>query len=315
MSQYPHIFESPSQLSEQQIQFLFSLAKRYRDQAYLGPWQKTSSCQKPIVQTVFLENSTRTKNSFLLAAHKLGLIAQDFDASQSSLSKGESWEDTVKILACHGAKLLVVRTSQNNLFQQLRDSFGAQMPLKIINSGNGTQHHPTQALTDLFTMLEDFTDLKGKKLALIGDLKHSRVANSLCDILKNKGLKISLCSPENWQLASVPVGTTTFQTTSDCDEALKEADIVYLLRVQKERHGDANFNANQYHLTYGVSAKRLRALCPKAKVYHPGPWNVGMELDKELVGLENFRAFEQVKQSVYIRMALLEAYLSLEAKL
>jgi aspartate carbamoyltransferase catalytic subunit len=311
VSQFPHILEKPSQLSEQQISFIFSLAKRYRDQGYTGPWQQTADTQKPIVQTLFLEPSTRTKNSFLLAAHKLGLITQDFDAQNSSLVKGESWEDTVKILACHGANLLVVRTSQNHLYHQLQEHFGAKLPLKILNSGNGTSHHPTQALTDYFTMLETFSDLKGKKMALIGDLKHSRVANSLCEILANRGMEIHLCSPSDWKMVNPPNGVSSkFVTTSNADEALKDADLVYLLRVQKERHGDSAFDTNQYHVQYGVTAKRLKLHCPKAKVYHPGPWNVGMELDSELTRLSNFCAFEQVKQSIFIRMALLEAYLS-----
>ena len=301
MASFPSLFESIDDLSLEQIEVLVSRSLHFKKNPQLSPFDSTP---KPIIATLFLENSTRTKLSFAVATGRLGGQYLDFNAETSSLKKGESLEETFLTLFHQGVNLCVLRSSQSNQLSQFKHS----APIKLINGGDGLNEHPTQALLDLLTLYELSADLKGKTISIIGDIIHSRVAHSLIKLLSLYGMKIILNGPKEF-LPETYSFQTNVELLTDRNETLIRSDFIYLLRIQKERHSESIKTDDHYLETFGVSLALLKKLDKLIPILHPGPVNIGIELDMPLIKSSLYKGYQQVENSIYMRMAIIEAML------
>ncbi len=304
MHHFPSVLESIKDLKIEQINGLLALARKFK--SYSNDWQglPVPFIKTPIIATSFLENSTRTKHSFAIAIKKIGAQYVDFQADQSSLKKGETLEETLLTLNAQGVDLCIIRTS---LSQELKP-FKDHPPIKIINGGDGTHQHPTQALLDFFTMLEIGLELEGKTVTIIGDNIHSRVGHSLVDLLTQYGVNVLLCGPRDFLPEKSP--HPQVKMTTSRDEAIEQTDLLYLLRIQKERHiGKMNYPIENYPNDYGINSKYLKKQRKKIPVFHPGPANIGVEISKDLLRSPYYFGYEQVQNSIYMRMAIIQAVL------
>lgn len=306
MNSFPSLLESISDLDKIQIDGLLSLASKFK---HRESESSLFTYKRPIIATSFLENSTRTKHSFAIAIQKLGAMYVDFNAETSSLKKGETLEETFLTLFNQGVNLCIFRGSVSHQLSQFREF----PPIKLINGGDGVNEHPTQALLDLFTLLELAPDLQGKTLAIFGDNIHSRVGHSLCKLLPLFGMKVFLCGPKHFlpEQNSLPAGIFW---SDDRDDTLSKCDFIYLLRIQKERH-DPSLNADSdekpedYHRHYGVSLNQLKKMNKLIPVLHPGPANIGVELDHALIKSSLYMGYQQVQNSIPVRMAVIQSML------
>ena len=256
-----------------------------------------SPIQRPdlIAANLFFENSTRTKHSFEVAQMKLGLQVLNFDASTSSLNKGETLYDTCKTLEAIGCNILVIRHSQEAYYQELE---GLTIP--VISGGDGSGEHPSQCLLDLMTLYEEFGHIEGLELVIAGDIKNSRVARSNYHMLTRLGAKVQFVGP---QVFADP----TLGQMVDLDQVIGHVDACMLLRVQFERHQEqVALSQADYHTRYGLTPARYRALKPQAIVMHPAPVNRDMEIASELVEAPQSRIFTQMTNGRYMRQAILE---------
>lgn len=250
---------------------------------------------------LFFENSTRTHRSFEMAQKKLGMGVIQFEPYTSSLNKGETLYDTCLTMAAIGVEVLVIRHPQDEYYKEL-----LSLPMSLINGGDGRGQHPTQCLLDLMTIKEEFGQFKDLNVAIIGDLRNSRVARSNATLLKRLGANLSFSGPLEWHDASFDA----FGSRGSIDETIKNADVVMLLRVQHERHeGQTSFSKKEYHEQFGLSVQRWKTMKPKAIIMHPAPVNRDVELADELVEAPNSRIVRQMENGVYLRMAVLEAIL------
>ena len=306
MQNFPSVFESIKDLDKVQIDGLLSLASKFKGFAHDWQGLPIPFIKRPIIATSFLENSTRTKHSFAVAINNLGATYIDFNADTSSLKKGESLEETLKTLHSQGVDLCIIRTSVSQEFAKFKDN----PPMKIINGGDGTHQHPTQALLDLFTMHEIGLDLEGKTIAIIGDNLHSRVSHSLIDLLPQFGAKIILCGPKECLPTLEEVNNPHVSLSNDVDETIAASDLLYLLRIQRERHqGETTSYYETYPEKFGVSIERLKHHNKDIPVFHPGPANVGVEISKDLMDSPYYFGYEQVHNSIFMRMAIIQAVL------
>ncbi|MEA9358133.1 hypothetical protein SHI21_18005 [Bacteriovorax sp. PP10] len=301
MASFPSLLESIDDLSLEQIEVLVSRSQHFKNNPQLSPFNTTP---KPIIATSFLENSTRTKHSFAVAIRRLGGLYLDFNAETSSLKKGESLEETFLTLFYQGVNLCVFRSSVSNQLAQFKDA----PPIKLVNGGDGVNEHPSQALLDLFTLLELSPDLEGKTISIIGDNIHSRVAHSLMKLLPQYGMKIILSGPKEF-LPDASTLPPNVELSTNRDETVKRSDFIYLLRIQKERHADSNNSDDHYLETNGVSLDLLKKLNKLVPVLHPGPANIGVELDQALIKSSLYKGYLQVENSIPMRMAIIEAML------
>lgn len=304
MNNFPSVFESIKDLEKRQIEGLLTLSTKFKE--YANDWQglPVPFIKKPLIATSFLENSTRTKNSFAVAIQKMGATYIDFNAETSSLKKGESLEETLRTLQAQGIDLCIIRTSVSEEMAQLKKN----PPVRIINAGDGTHQHPTQALLDLLTMKEIGMELEGKTISIVGDLLHSRVGHSLIDLLPMFGAKIILCGPK--EFLPNDINNSNVSLSEDVDEAIQQSDLLYLLRIQKERHSGSNGEIYEtYPKKFGVSLDRLDKHNKNIPVFHPGPANIGVEISEDLIKSKNYFGYEQVHNSVYMRMAIMQAIL------
>jgi aspartate carbamoyltransferase catalytic subunit len=299
MKRFPSILESTRDLSKDQIDILLSKAKSLKTGQNPGFFFNQNP---PILTTLFLENSTRTKTSFAVAMLKLGGHFLDFNVETSSLKKGESLEETLHTIKHQGINLLVLRTPTSHELSPFREN----PPLKIINGGDGINQHPTQGLLDLFTLFDLGINPQGKTMAVIGDIIHSRVFNSLSDLFLRFGGKIIVCGPEEWLPRSLPEGV---ESTSSLDSALKKADIIYTLRIQKERHSEQSSYDQSYPEVFGINLEKLKNPVP---VFHPGPVNIGVELSLDVLRSRHYQGYRQVQNSIFMRMAVILAMLENE---
>ncbi|SDN25507.1 aspartate carbamoyltransferase catalytic subunit [Alkalicoccus daliensis] len=246
---------------------------------------------------LFFEASTRTKYSFEMAEAKLGIHKFDFAAQASSLEKGESLYDTLKTFESFGTDLLVIRHPQARYYQELE---GLNIP--IINAGDGAGDHPTQSLLDLLTMKQEFGTLLGLHVVIAGDILHSRVANTNAKILEQLGARVSYAGPAEW----MPPHISAKQLLT-MDEAVKQADVMMMLRIQTERHdGKAFWSKQSYHNRFGLTEEREQKMLPHAIIMHPAPVNRGVELADSLVEAERSRIFKQVQNGVLVRQSVLK---------
>jgi aspartate carbamoyltransferase catalytic subunit len=265
---------------------------------------------KPIfVANLFYEVSTRTKSSFEVAERRLGLSVIPFETSTSSVVKGETLYDTVKTLESIGINAIVIRHQQENYFNELI----GKINIPIINGGDGCGHHPTQSLLDLFTIHQEFGGFEGLKVAMIGDIKHSRVARSNADALVRLGAKVVSSGPEYWFDNEI-MKECPFEPI---DDAISTADVVMLLRVQHERHDSAQgFSKGDYHRGFGLTVEREKMMKPSSIIMHPAPVNRDVEIADQLVECSRSRIFKQMENGVYIRMAVLKrALMNLEGEI
>ncbi len=289
-----------SQLSLDTVRQLLTRAEQLR-QTTLYP--KFSGCS---LVNLFYEPSTRTRVSFELAAIKLAIAVVNLDSARSSETKGEQLEDTVKTLGAMGVNLLVVRHSEDGL--PARVAAAAPDGLHVINAGDGQHAHPTQALLDWMTILQHKPHTARLKIAMVGDLRHSRVANSLQALACLwQTHDVVLVAPPKW----LPMQPLYGQTTSSLREGLQGADVVVALRVQRERLTEHEvFDVAAYRADYAVTAASMALAKPDAIVLHPGPVNRGIELDHDVADGPQAVIWQQVSNGVMMRMAIIEHLLT-----
>lgn len=254
---------------------------------------------------LFFESSTRTHKSFEVAEKKLGLDVIEFDAKSSSVNKGETLYDTILTMSALGVDICVVRHSDEDYYQELVDSRSIQT--SIINGGDGSGQHPSQCLLDLMTIYEEFGQFENLKIAIAGDITHSRVAKSNMQILKRLGANLYFAGPREWYSEEFDV----YGKHVALDDIIEDLDVLMLLRVQHERHdGSTSFSKEGYNKTYGLTEERYQKLKDSAIVMHPAPVNRDVEIDDDLVEAPKSRIVAQMQNGVYVRMAIIEAILN-----
>jgi aspartate carbamoyltransferase catalytic subunit len=252
------------------------------------------------VVNLFYEDSTRTRISFEAAAKRLSADVINFSAKGSSVSKGESLKDTALTLQAMGADAVVIRHPASGAPHRLANWVHGS----VLNAGDGTHEHPTQALLDAYTMRARLGRLAGLNVAIVGDVLHSRVARSNVLLLHTLGAKVTLVAPPTLLPVGVPAWPA--ETSYDLDGVLPDADVVMMLRVQRERMGEAFFpSEREYARRYGLDGPRMRRLAEHAIVMHPGPMNRGMEIAPEVADSARSTIVEQVANGVSVRMAVL----------
>ena len=274
------------------------------------PIAKVPALRGVNVTILFYEASTRTRVSFEVAAKNLSADVVNIAAATSSVAKGESLVDTVRTVEALGAQILVMRHSVSGAPYLAAETFGGS----VVNGGDGWHAHPTQALLDLYTMRAHLEggSLEGRKVVILGDVLHSRVARSNIWTLTAAGADVWLCGPstllrgfEAWGLRGAADGRR-FHVTSSIDDALRDADVVMALRIQKERMSSGLLpSLREYAARYGLTASRLTAARPGALVMHPGPMNEGVEIAPDVAAGAQSLVEEQVRNGVAVRMALL----------
>ena len=276
-----------------------------------GTVKKLPTLRGRTIVNLFVEDSTRTRISFEAAAKRLSADVINFSAKGSSLSKGESLKDTALTLQAMGADAVVIRHSASGAPQRLANS--EWMLGTVINAGDGTHEHPSQALLDAFTIRKHLgkgsSDLHGIKVAIVGDVLHSRVARSNVLLLKLLGASVVLVAPPTL----LPVGVESWPVTIsyDLDSIIPTVDVVMMLRVQQERMSDLFFpNAREYSRYFGLNAERLKSMSPNSIIMHPGPMNRGLEIAAEVADSARSVIVEQVANGVSVRMAILYVLLA-----
>jgi aspartate carbamoyltransferase catalytic subunit len=271
-----------------------------------GPMKKLPTLRGRTVVNLFFEDSTRTRISFESAAKRLSADVINFSAKGSSVSKGESLKDTAQTLQAMGADAVIIRHGASGAAQRLADS--GWISATVINAGDGTHEHPTQALLDAYTIRSHFRktgeDLSGLNVAIVGDILHSRVARSNVLLLKLLGAKVTLIAPPTL----IPVGVSSWgvDISYDLDSKLDQFDVVMILRIQSERMKDAFFpSEREYSRGYGLDQVRLNKMKKGSIVMHPGPMNRGLEISAESADSSKSVVLEQVANGVLIRMAVL----------
>ena len=296
-----HLIDIQS-ISKEEILNIVNLAKDFKKDV------KKSEVSQKTLALLFYENSTRTRCSFEIAAQKLGMNIINFDASHSSLSKGESLKDTIENLYFLGVDAVVIRHSLsgiiNNVMQQVK------YPICFINGGDGTHAHPSQALLDFYTMLEKIGSVENKKIAIVGDVRHSRVAKSNIALLSKFNVDINLCAPTYLQFESTKAFNIKYH--NDVKSAIEGANVVMVLRVQNERHEKEGYpESSEYKRLYEIDTDILKQYADKNVILmHPGPANRNIEVSSELLDNQVGKTIlEQAQNGVYVRMAILNTLL------
>jgi aspartate carbamoyltransferase catalytic subunit len=297
-------------LSSADLELVMRTADAMRE-VLARPIAKVPALRGRNVTILFYEASTRTRVSFEVAAKNLSADVVNIATATSSVTKGESLVDTVRTVEALGAQLLVIRHPVSGAPALAAETFGGS----VLNGGDGWHAHPTQALLDLYTMRAAFggdsSALAGRKVAILGDILHSRVARSNLWSLTAAGADVWLCGPatllrgfEAWALRGA--SGRRFQVTTSVDEALRDADVVMALRIQKERMASGLLpSLREYAARYGLTRERLALARPDALVMHPGPMNEGVEIAPDVAAGVQSRIEEQVRNGVAVRMALL----------
>ena len=286
-------------VSKEEISEILDLAHEFKNRIKAGE-KKLGYLTGKTATILFYENSTRTRTSFEQAAKYLGVTTINIVAGNSSVAKGETLVDTGKTLDAQKNDFIIMRHPMGGAPYLLATTVQAS----VLNAGDGINEHPTQALLDMLTMRETFGDLKGLKVAILGDIKHSRVAKSNLFGLKTMGAEVRMFAPETL----IPKGIDQLgaKICSSREEALKDADVVMGLRIQLERQKGGNFpSLGEYAANYGINESHLRLASPNAIVLHPGPVNRGVELTSGVIDHAQSRIEDQVLSGVAVRMAAL----------
>ncbi|MDQ2663336.1 MAG: aspartate carbamoyltransferase catalytic subunit [Candidatus Eremiobacteraeota bacterium] len=283
-------------LTAAEIDYIFELTARLENEPKPARTLDGIACVN-----MFFEHSTRTMTSFTLAEKRLGADVITLWPKESSLAKGETIEDTAITLAAMGVRALVIRHPEPGYPRRVAMAFDGH----VINAGDGGHAHPTQALLDIYTLREEFGDLHERKIAIVGDVLHSRVAHSTIKGLSELGAEVILVGPE----AFLPDGfmqATNVRVERDFDATLSSVDAILLLRIQHERFDDMPVSHDQYVKDYRLDRKRLLKVRDETIVMHPGPYNRGTELDEGVLEFAGWRYAKQVMHGVFVRMAVLD---------
>jgi aspartate carbamoyltransferase catalytic subunit len=289
------------ELDRAQIEAILTRARDFQS-IQSQPLKKLDTLRGKMIVNLFFEASTRTRTSFEIAAKRLGADAVSITASGSSVSKGESLVDTLNTLAAMRPNAIVMRHAASGAPHFL----ARHLAIPIINAGDGTHEHPTQALLDARTILDRRPRLEGLRVAIIGDIAHSRVARSNVHLLAKFGVDIVLCGPASLlpqELAAMAPGVTL---TNDIGTAIRDADVIMMLRVQLERQHEAAFPASEYFQFFGLRLEHLALAKADVIVMHPGPINRGRELSSEVADSQRSVILNQVENGIAVRMAVLE---------
>lgn len=284
-------------LARPEIEAILNRAKDFQNST-----AKLDTLRNRLLVNLFFENSTRTRTSFEIAAKRLGADTISITASASSTSKGESLVDTLNTLGAMRPHAIVMRHAASGAPHFL----ARYLPTPIINAGDGTHEHPTQALLDARTILDNRPSLEGLKVAIIGDIAHSRVARSNVHLLSKFGANVVLCGPAPLlppQLGNLAPNVTL---TYDIREAIQDADVIMMLRVQLERQHETPFPPGDYFKFYGLRPDHLLLAKPDVIVMHPGPINRGREISSEVADSKRSVILNQVENGIAVRMAVLE---------
>ena len=261
---------------------------------------KVPALRGQTVALLFYEDSTRTRLSFEVAAKRLSADTLNVSVKTSSVNKGESLRDTAETIEAMGIDAVVVRHRSSGVPWQLTKWLDAS----VINAGDGWHQHPTQALLDCFTLQQQLGDLAGSNIAIVGDIKHSRVARSDVTALTMLGANVTLVAPPT--LLPPAVDSWPARTSHDMDASLASADAVYLLRMQSERQNESLVpDLREYTTLYGLTAERAARLSPSVPIMHPGPMNRGVEIAADVPDLDQVVVVDQVRNGVAVRMAVL----------
>jgi aspartate carbamoyltransferase catalytic subunit len=287
-------------LSPQDISIILSTAVQFKE-VLQRPVKKVPSLRDVTIVNLFYENSTRTRISFELAQKRLGADTINFAASNSSAAKGETLLDTVNNILSMKVDMVVMRHSASGAPHFL----AKHIPAAIVNAGDGINEHPTQALLDAFSIQQKLGSLEGKKVVLIGDIAHSRVALSNIYLLKKMGAAVMVCGPPTLipkyitEALDVPV-------EYNLKKALQWCDVANVLRIQLERQNEVLFSSlREYNLSYGVSKKLLQSIDKEIVIMHPGPINRGVEIDSDVADGNQSIILQQVENGVAVRMAVM----------
>ena len=282
-----------------EINFIFDTADKFKE-VLQRPIKKVPSLRHMTIANVFFENSTRTKLSFELAQKRLSADVINFSSSVSSVKKGESLLDTINNILVMKVDMIVMRHPDPGAPHFVAKNINKS----VINAGDGTHEHPTQALLDCYTIKEKLGEIKNKKIAIIGDISHSRVAISNIYALQKLGAKVMLCGPST--LIPKHISSLNVLVENDVENALKWCDVANVLRIQLERQGNNNFpSLREYGLYYGINKKLLEKIKKDIIIMHPGPINRGVEISSNVADSKNSLVLDQVENGVAIRMAVM----------
>ena len=297
MNNMAHLIGLKDLTKEQMIQLL-ERAEYWANR----PAEQATILHGRFVANLFFEASTRTRFSFEVAQKRLGAHVLNFIPETSSAVKGETVYDTIRTLEAMGVEAAVIRTKKEGLLQELAET----VDMKLINAGDGTNEHPTQCLLDLLTMKRQFGKLSGLTVAIIGDLRHSRVLGSHLHAMPKLGINLLLSGPTSMMPAQLPDGVKIVSM----EEAVQTADVVMMLRVQLERHAESLYiSKEEYHQAHGLTLERAKMMKAGAVIMHPAPVNRGVEIHTDLVESETSLIQRQVTNGVAARMAVLETLL------
>ena len=286
-------------LTKEDIELVFATADNFKD-VINRPIKKVPSLRDITIANIFFENSTRTKLSFELAEKRLSADVVNFSSSGSSVKKGETLIDTVNNILSMKVDMVVMRHSSPGAAQFLSNNVDA----KIVNAGDGTHEHPTQALLDAYSIREKFGDVAGKKVLIVGDILHSRVALSNIYCLQKLGAEVMVCGPKT--LMPKHIDNLGVLVEYDFKKALEWCDVANMLRVQLERMQDKYFPSNrEYSMLFGLNKQLLDSLDKEIVVMHPGPINRGVEITSDVADSKQSIILQQVENGVAIRMAVL----------
>jgi len=286
-------------LTDADIELIFETSSHFKE-VINRPIKKVPSLRDVTIANLFFENSTRTKLSFELAQKRLSADVINFSASNSSVKKGESLIDTVNNILSMKVDMVVMRHPNPGAAMFLSKHVNAS----IINAGDGAHEHPTQALLDCFSIREKLGEIRGKKVVIIGDILHSRVALSNIFALKKLGAEVMVCGP----LTLIPkhIESLGISVETNLEKALQWADVANVLRVQFERMKASFFPSNrEYAMQYGITKKVLEKVDKELLIMHPGPINRGVEISSDVADSENAIILDQVQNGVAVRMAIL----------
>lgn len=293
------------ELSRPEIEQILSRARDFQPPPN-QPFKRFDVLRGKSVVNLFFEASTRTRTSFEIAARRLGAETMSITAAGSSVSKGESLVDTLNTLGAMRPDAIVMRHAASGAPHFL----SRYLPIPIINAGDGTHEHPTQALLDARTILDRRESIEGLRVAIIGDIAHSRVARSNIHLLSKFGASIVLCGPASLLPREMACIATGIELTNDMCRAITDADVIMMLRVQLERQHEANFPANEYFQFFGLRPEHVQLAKQNVIVMHPGPINRGREISSEVADSQRSAILNQVENGIAVRMAVLEKVLA-----
>ena len=299
LQRLPHLLGIES-LNREQIEFFLDQAKPFQE-FQRHPLKKLATLRGKTVAIAFFESSTRTRISFTTAASRLGADTMALQAEASSLKKGESLIDTVRTLDAMKPDAIVIRHSSSGAPHFVAD----RLEIPVLNAGDGTHEHPTQALLDALTIRDRKGTLEGLNVTILGDILHSRVARSNIHLLTKFGAHITLCGPPMWMPPEVEGLAPCLRRVLRIEEAIEGADVVMALRVQTERLHEPALPPDEYIAGYQLTPDRLRLARPDALVLHPGPMIRGLEIDSAVADGPQSCVLEQVTNGLAVRMALL----------